>query len=319
MAPGPKLNPGGVEIHQTDASQPGGGALTQGLHRCPESRHRGALSLPAAPRAGRAKRAAPGRPPAAPAADLLRPTRLPTARGRNYTQPIHPSGLRRGPGKSGPPAAKKRPLRCVSGSLGGGAGEAPRSTPALGSGLPLRAETPNRLLGRKVAEAWMSREPRVGEARALAGDPAPGPAASRPSANARASRPPGIPCPTWTPALCPRGGSHRFGGLGRSLNEGRGRPWRETGKFQNQQGLEEVQPPNRAPEERPEAGPGSRRRTAQERGRVGILSARVCPRGRAAGRGRGRKGRKLRPGAQWAGRLSRAGAGEDVGERTQRT
>ena len=71
MAPGPKLNPGGVEIHQIKAFQPAGGALTQGLHSGPESRHRGAPSLPTAPPAGRAKRAAPGRPAAAPAADLL--------------------------------------------------------------------------------------------------------------------------------------------------------------------------------------------------------------------------------------------------------
>ena len=74
--------------------------------------------------------------------------------------------------------------------------------------------------------------------------------------------------PYLDPSSLPAWGSHRFGGLGRSLNEGRGRPWRTTGKFQNQQGLEEVQSPNRAPEESPERerspvarashGPGAR-------------------------------------------------------------
>ena len=68
----------------------------------------------------------------------------------------------------------------------------------------------------------------------------------------------GDPLPYLDPSSLPARGSHRFGGLGRSLNEGRGRPWRTTGKFQNPQGLEEVQPPNRAPEESPEAGPGAR-------------------------------------------------------------
>lgn len=201
MAPGPKLNPGGVEIHQTKAFQPAGGALTQGLHRGPESRHRGAPSLSAAHRRAEPSRLRRGAPQRPQRPTCFRPTGLPTARGCNYTRPTHPSDLRRCPGKPRPPAAKKRPLRCVSGSLGGGPGEAPPSAPALGRSLPLRAETSKRLLGLKVAEAWVSRESLVDEAGAPAGDPAPGPAAFRPSANARASRPPGIPCPTWTPAL----------------------------------------------------------------------------------------------------------------------
>ena len=101
--------------------------------------------------------------------------------------------------------------------------------------------------------------------------------------------------------------SHRFGGLGRSLNEGRGRPWRATVKVQNQQGLEEVQPPNRAPEERPEAGPGGERspvaRASHGPGaRPGWdpFGPRL-PSRRAAGRGRGREGKEPEAGSPAGG------------------
>ena len=65
MAPGPKLNPGGVEIHQTDAFQPAGGALTHGCTAARRAATGGRSLFPPLPRRGepsQLRRGAPQRP-----------------------------------------------------------------------------------------------------------------------------------------------------------------------------------------------------------------------------------------------------------------